>query len=208
MISVKENLNDIKQKIENAALKSGRNPAEITLIAVSKTKPVSMLQEAYDAGQRIFGENKVQELCDKIPQMPEDTEWHLIGHLRRNKVKYIIGQNQPSLIHSVDSERLAAEIDKEAKKRGVTVDILLEVNVANEETKFGISLEQVPEMVDKIAAFSSLRIRGLMTIAPYVENPEENRKIFQDLRKVFLDIRSKKAHNVYGCFVHGNDERF
>ncbi|MBR6365792.1 MAG: YggS family pyridoxal phosphate-dependent enzyme [Lachnospiraceae bacterium] len=196
MISVKENLYDIKQRIEKSAIKSGRNPSEITLIAVSKTKPVSMLREAYDAGQRILGENKVQELCDKIPQMPEDTEWHLIGHLQRNKVKYIIGQKQPSLIHSVDSERLAAEIDKEAKKKGVTVDILLEVNVANEETKFGISLEQVPEMIDKIAAFSSLRIRGLMTIAPYVENPEENRKIFQDLRKVFLDNQSKKAHNV------------
>ena len=132
---VKENLTQVRDNIKRACEKAGRNPNEVTLISVSKTKPVSMLEEAYTAGSRDFGENKVQEIIDKYPQLPEDVRWHMIGHLQRNKVKYII--DKVSLIHSVDSLRLAQEISSQAQKKQVDIDILVEVNIAGEESKFG-----------------------------------------------------------------------
>ena len=189
-----DKLNLVKKNIEEACDTAGRSPQEVTLIAVSKTKPVEMLKEAYDAGARVFGENKVQEIVDKYDQMPSDVQWHMIGHLQRNKVKYII--DKVDLIHSVDSVRLAETIDKEAEKHGVIANILIEVNVAKEESKFGLMPEEVPEFVEKIAGFPHIRVKGLMTIAPFVENPEDNRPVFAHLRKLSVDIAKKNIDNI------------
>ena len=164
------------------------------MIAVSKTKPVDMLREAYEAGCRDFGENKVQEIMDKYEQLPSDIRWHMIGHLQRNKVKYII--DKVFLIHSVDSYRLACEISKEAVKRGIEVNILIEVNVAEEESKFGVYKDEAIELVEKIAVLPGICVKGLMTIAPYVENAEENRQYFVKLRQLSVDIMSKNIDNV------------
>ena len=189
-----ENLQEVERNIQEACKKANRSRDEVTLIAVSKTKPISMLKEIYDLGVRNFGENKVQELCEKHPQMHEDLNWHLIGHLQRNKVKNII--DKATLIHSVDSIRLAETIEKEAAKKDLIVDILMEVNVAEEESKFGLKVEEVIPAIETIATFPHIRIRGLMTIAPFVENPEENRSIFARLQKLSVDIRSKNIDNV------------
>ena len=190
---LKENLDHVEEEIRKACERSGRSREEVTLIAVSKTKPVSMLEEAYGLGVRVFGENKVQELVEKYDALPEDIEWHMIGHLQRNKIKYIIGK--AALIHSVDSLRLAEAIDTEAAKQNTAARILIEVNVAREESKFGLMPEAVPEFVDKVSEFAHLKVEGLMTIAPFVENPEENRPIFAYLRKLSVDIAKKNAHN-------------
>lgn len=192
---IQEQLIEVEKQIQEACRRAGRAREEVTLIAVSKTKPVSMLMEAYECGIRIFGENKVQELCDKEAEMPKDIQWHMIGHLQRNKVKYIV--DKAALIHSVDSLRLAETIQQEAEKKQVTVPVLIEVNVAEEESKFGITLDDAEEMTRKIAAFSNLRIEGLMTIAPFVENPEENRKYFRALRQLAVDINGKNIDNVH-----------
>ena len=133
---LKENLESVESKIQAACDRAGRKREEVTLVAVSKTKPVSMLQEAYDLGVRVFGENKVQELTEKYEQLPDDIHWHMIGHLQTNKVKYLIGK--VDLIHSVDSFKLAQTIEKESEKKGCVTDILVEVNVAEEESKFGL----------------------------------------------------------------------
>ena len=191
---VQENIKNVEAKIKAACDKSGRNPEEVKLIAVSKTKPVEMLQEAYDYGCRDFGENKVQELVDKYEKMPKDIRWHMIGHLQRNKVKYII--DMVYLIHSVDSLRLAEEISKEAVKHNVTVSILIEVNVAGEESKFGTTSEEAFSLVEAIAKLPNILIKGLMTIAPYVENAEENRLYFAKLKQIYVDIIHKNIDNV------------
>ena len=191
---VQEQLNEVRQKIVQACERAGRNPSEVKLIAVSKTKPVSMIEEAIACGQTVFGENKVQELCDKIPQLPANLEWHLIGHLQRNKVKYIV--DKVVLIHSVDTVRLAKQISQEAIKAGVTVQILLEVNVAREESKFGFMEEEVEEAVREIAAFPNIQIVGLMTIAPFVADPEENRIYFKKLHQLCVDINKKNIDNI------------
>lgn len=175
--------------------RSGRKMEEVTLITVSKTKPVEMLKEAYDAGSRDFGENKVQELLDKIPVLPQDIRWHMIGHLQTNKVKYIV--DKVYMIHSVDSLKLAKEISKEAVKKNVTVKILIEVNVAEEETKFGTTTEQVISLTEEIAALPGIQIEGLMTIAPFVEDPEENRVYFCKLKQLSVDIKAKNIDNVH-----------
>lgn len=189
------NIENVKKNIEQACLRSGRNPKDVTLIAVSKTKPNEMLMDAYNAGMRTFGENYVQELVSKIDTLPDDIEWHMIGHLQTNKVKYIVGK--VAMIHSVDSLKLAREISKEAVKRNVTADILIEVNVALEENKFGITLENGIETVTEIAKLPGLNIRGLMTSAPYVSNPEDNRKYFRDLKQLCVDINSKNIDNIH-----------
>ena len=191
---VAENLKQVEKRIQEACRRSGRDRNEVTLIAVSKTKPVEMLQEAYDEGMRYFGENKVQELTDKYGQMPEDIHWQMIGHLQRNKVKYVV--DKAELIHSVDSVRLAEAIDKEAEKKGVMADILIEVNVAGEDTKFGVKPEDVRGFIDKISKFQNIRIKGLMTIAPFVDDPEKNRVHFANLRKLSVDIEREKVNNV------------
>ena len=191
---IAENMKVVQKKIEDACKKIGRSGDEVTLIAVSKTKPVSMLQEAYDTGCRDFGENKVQELVDKYEQLPKDIRWHMIGHLQRNKVKYIV--DKVYLIHSVDSLRLAEEISREAVKKGVTVSILLEVNVAQEETKFGVSAQDAAALAEKIAKLPNIVIKGLMTIAPYVLNAEENREVFRKLNQIAVDITQKNIDNI------------
>lgn len=191
---IHDNLEHVRQKIREACERAGREEKEVTLISVSKTKPLSMLKEAYEAGARDFGENKVQELMEKIPRMPGDVRWHMIGHLQRNKVKYIVGK--VFLIHSVDSLRLAEEISKEAVKQETSVNILLEVNVAEEESKFGTALEETTDLVRQVAALPKIHICGLMAIAPYVENAEENRQYFRKLKQLSVDIERKNIDNV------------
>ena len=191
---LKENLAVVEENIAKACKKAGRDRSEVTLIAVSKTKPVSMLQEIYDENIRHFGENKVQELCDKIEQMPQDIHWHMIGHLQRNKVKYIVGK--VDLIHSVDTYRLAEEINIQAKKKNVVVPILVEVNIAEEESKFGTSAEDAMLLVSEIAQLENVQVKGLMTIAPYVENPEDNRAYFRKIKQLSVDITNKNIDNV------------
>lgn len=191
---VAENYRYVLKKVEEACARSGRDPKDVTLIAVSKTKPIEMIEEAMEAGARVFGENKVQELCDKYEQLPKDLHWHLIGHLQRNKVKYIV--DKAELIHSVDSLKLAEEISKEALKKNVEVNILIEVNVAEEESKFGVSVEETPALVKEIAKLPGIHIQGLMTIAPYTTDPEENRPVFRTLKKLAVDIKKKNIDNV------------
>lgn len=190
---LKENLKSVQERIRVAALKAGRNPDEITLIAVSKTKPVDMIQEIYDAGIREFGENKVQEITSKKPQLPDDINWHMIGHLQRNKVRAVI--DKACLIHSVDSLRLAQAISTEAVKSNMTVSILLEVNMAGEETKFGFKPDEVHDALQSIAGLPGIYVRGLMTSAPYVSNPEENRQYFRDMRQLCVDLKAKNIDN-------------
>ena len=189
-----ENIEKVQARITAACNRAGRDRENVTLIAVSKTKPIADLEEAYRVGVRDFGENKVQELVEKAEVLPKDIRWHMIGHLQRNKVKYIV--DKVCLIHSVDSLRLAEEISKEAVKKQLTVSILVEVNVAGEETKFGSTSEEAIQLVKKIAALPGICIKGLMTIAPFVENPEENRKYFSKLRQLAVDINDKNIDNV------------
>lgn len=189
-----ENLKKVEDNVDAACRKAGRSRDEVTLIAVSKTKPVEMLSTIYNQGIRDFGENKVQEMCDKMEQLPSDICWHMIGHLQTNKVKYIVGHT--TLIHSVDSLHLAKEIEKQAEKKDVTVDILVEVNIAEEESKFGIHKEETYELVRQIAALPHVHICGLMTIAPYVENPEDNRMYFRGIRQLSVDIAEQNIDNV------------
>lgn len=191
---IKDQLENVESRIQSACDRAGRSRNEVTLIAVSKTKPVSVLEEAYDLGVRVFGENKVQELSDKHEVMADDIKWHMIGHLQRNKVKYIV--DKVELIHSVDSLRLAEAIEKEAEKKNCVVNILIEVNVAEEESKFGVKMEEVESLVSEISKFQHIRVCGLMTIAPFVENAEENRHIFASLRKLSVDIAAKNIDNV------------
>ena len=189
-----DNYRQVLNNIQDACQAVGRDPKEVTLVAVSKTKPVEMLQQVYDAGARVFGENKVQEIMDKYDHLPGDIRWQMIGHLQRNKVKYIV--DKVAMIHSVDSLRLAETIEKEAAKKAVIVPILIEVNVAQEESKFGLRPEEVLPLIEQIADFSHIRIKGLMTIAPYVDNAEENREIFRELKKLSVDIAAKNINNV------------
>ena len=188
------NLADVERRVTEACKRAGRCRDEVTLIAVSKTKPVSDLQAVYDLGARDFGENKVQELTDKIEKMPDDIRWHMIGHLQRNKVKYIVGN--VALIHSVDSLRLAEEISKQAVKKDVNVDILVEINIGNEESKFGISTDEVKELVKDIAKLQNIKIKGLMCVAPYVVDSEENRPFFHKIKDLSVDIMSENIDNV------------
>lgn len=191
---LKDNYEAVKNNIEQACMRSNRDLSEVTLIAVSKTKPVPMLQEIYDAGARDFGENKVQELCQKYEELPQDIRWHMIGHLQRNKVKQVVGK--AALIHSVDSYRLAQEISLQAQKQNITVPILIEVNIAKEESKFGIAKEDTIQLVEEIAELPNLTIQGLMTIAPFVDDPEDNRPYFREIKQLSVDIKNKNIDNV------------
>jgi len=191
---LKENYANVSKNVHNACERAGRKTDDVTLIAVSKTKPVEMLQEIYDCGCRDFGENKVQEIMDKYDKLPNDIRWHMIGHLQTNKVKYIV--DKVYMIHSVDSIKLAKEISKEAVKKNVTVKVLLEVNVAKEETKFGLLTEEVLDFYKEVIDLPGLKVCGLMTIAPYVENPEENRQHFVNLKQLMVDIESEKTDNI------------
>ena len=188
-----ENIKQVEENIKQACEKVGRNPEEVTLIAVSKTKPYTAIEEALPSGILDYGENKVQELCSKMEQLPSDIRWHMIGHLQTNKVKYIV--DKVKLIHSVDSFKLGEVIEKEAAKQNRIIDILLEVNVAQESSKFGLKTEEVIPLMEKFSQLPHIRVKGLMTIAPFVENPEENRAIFADLHKLYVDIKQKNIDN-------------
>ena len=194
MSMVVENLAAVEKRVCAACERAGRSRDEVTLIAVSKTKPVSMIEELLPGGTRDFGENKVQELCEKYEVLPKDIRWHLIGHLQRNKVKYIV--DKACLIHSVDSLRLAQTISEEGVKKDVTVPVLIEVNVAGEESKFGVTPEETEELVREIAKLPAIQVKGLMTIAPYVENSEDNRVHFSRLKKLSVDIGNENIDNV------------
>ncbi len=193
-VNIKENLKLVEANIAAACERSGRNREEVTLVAVSKTKPVSMIRECMDAGITVFGENWAQELRDKHEEIKEPLHWNFIGHLQRNKVKYVVGN--VDLIHSVDSLRLAEAINDESIKKNVVSDILIEVNIAEEDTKYGVSKENVLPLILEISKLTNVKIKGLMTIAPYVDNSEENRVHFVNLRKLLIDIRSKNIDNV------------
>lgn len=193
-MSVCENYLTVEEKVKEACRRAGRNRDEVTLIAVSKTKPMSMIEELLPLGVVDFGENKVQELTAKEEALPSGIHWHMIGHLQRNKVKYIV--DKACLIHSVDSLRLAETVSQEAEKKGVTANILIEVNVAGEDSKFGVSPDETAALAEAISKLPNIAVRGLMTIAPFVENAEENREVFRNLRKLSVDIEEKKFNNV------------
>lgn len=191
---ISENIDLIEQRISEACKRAGRNRDSVTLICVTKTKPVDMLREAYEKGQRDFGENKVQEINRKRPELPADIRWHMIGHLQRNKVRQLIGQT--CMIHSVDSLRLAETISEEALKAGIVMPVLIEVNMAEEDSKFGVSAAQAETLVREAADLKGIRIEGLMTIAPYTEDPETNRVYFARLKELAVDIGEKCIDNV------------
>ena len=196
---VADNYKDVLSKVQQTILHSNRSLDEVTLIAVSKTKPVALLQEVYDAGARDFGENKVQEIMAKHDKLPNDIRWHMIGHLQTNKVKYIA--DKVYMIHSVDTEKLASVISKEAQKNGRIIPILIEVNVAGEDSKYGIKPEECESFIRSIHTLPGITIKGLMTIAPFVENGEENREHFRALKQLSVDIMQKNIDNVSMDFL-------
>lgn len=191
---ISENIDNIKEKIAVAAKRGGRNSDEILLLAVSKTVDVPKIKVAVDCGLLSLGENRVQEIMEKYEPMGKNVKWHLIGHLQTNKVKYII--DKVELIHSVESIKLAAEIDKQAKKHDIVADILVEINMADEESKFGINPNDAEAFITEISKFDNIRVRGLMTVAPNVENGEENRVYFRNMRQLLVDINAKNINNI------------
>jgi len=193
-VNVKENIKLVESNITDACKRASRDQNEVTLIAVTKTKPFEMLMEAYDYGSRDFGENKVQDLVKKYELAPKDSRFHMIGHLQKNKVKYLIGKTV--LIHGVDSYELAKVIEKECIKHEANMDILIEVNVAKEDTKYGLHVENVLDEIKKISLLPHVHIKGLMTIAPYVDDPELNRQYFVALRELSIDIKRQNIDNV------------
>ncbi len=194
---MEERITSTIKRIEEACKRVGRNPSEVTLIAVSKTKPLHMIEEAYQLGIRHFGENKVQELVrkhnDLLVAYDNSIKWHQIGHLQRNKVKQVI--DKVVLIHSVDSVRLGHMIEQEASKKNIVCDVLIQVNIAKEDTKDGVSTEELIPLFMELIRLPHINVRGLMTIAPYVINPEKNREYFSKMRQLFIDIKSKNIDN-------------
>ncbi len=191
---IRENIEAVRGRIAEAANKSGRSAEDITLIAVTKNFDVSYVDAAIDCGVRDMGENRVQEMLGKIETAKMPVNWHMIGHLQTNKVKYII--DKVKMIHSVESVKLLQEIDSQAKKHGVVSDILLEVNISGEESKFGIDPSIAYEMVDQAQKLANVRVKGLMTVAPYTDHPEENRIYFAGIRKLFEEIRAQQSGNI------------
>ena len=191
---IKEQLEKVNEQIAHSAIEANRKAEDVLLIAVSKTYPVEAIEEAIAAGCNDFGENHVQELCQKIESINTPVKWHLIGHLQTNKVKYIIGKTE--LIHSLDSLRLAEEIEKQSAKKGIITRVLVEVNVAEEASKYGFKIEEVIEVMKQLNEMSHIKVEGLMTVAPFVENPEENRTIFRELYRLSVDIQKQKFDNI------------
>ncbi len=193
-----ENLRIVRERIAEAARRSGRNPEDVTLIAVSKTKPVWMMEEFAAVGQTVFGENHVQEIVEKYALHPE-YEYHMIGHLQTNKVSKVVGKVR--MIHSVDSVHLAETISKEAQKKGIVQDILVEINVGNEESKYGLNFEEAPETTLLISRLPGIFVRGFMCVAPYVADPEENRPLFRRMKELSVDMESQKSDNILTEFL-------
>ncbi len=187
---LKNNLIDIHKRIAAACARSGRNTDEVTLICVSKTIPSEMIAEAQDLGENVFGENRPQELRDKLPLI-KGAQWHLIGHLQTNKVKYVVGNS--ALIHSVDSLHLAEAINDEAFKKGIIQDILLEVNISGEESKYGLTISQIPNIIKEVGSLKSIRFRGFMTMAPLGAPEEEIRSIFRSAHNLFTQYKDYGA---------------
>jgi pyridoxal phosphate enzyme (YggS family) len=186
-MSIKDNLEHMRGRIAAACARSGRDPDSVRLVAVSKTKPAAMIDEAAAAGQIIFGESYVQDFLGKIEEVRSKPEWHFIGALQSNKVKYLRGK--VALIHSVDRLSLAREVDRQWGKLGRTVDILLQVNIGGEETKAGTAEEELKNLVRRTAELPNVRIRGLMTLPPFLDDPEEVRPYFRRLRELAEGIR-------------------
>ncbi len=194
MNEIAENLNEIYKNIEAAAKKSGRSADDIILLGVTKTVDCGRIQQLVDLGVKELGENRVQELMSKIDVIKGGVNWHLIGSLQTNKVKYIIGRVK--LIHSVDSLKLAAEISKRSLAADLVTDILLELNIAEEESKHGFKAEELSDTIEKLKEFKGIRVKGLMAVAPYVENTENNRPVFKKMRELFIDIKAKNCDNI------------
>lgn len=194
MNNIKDNIECVKQRVKIAAQKAYRNPEDILILAVTKTVAIDKIKLAIECGLKDLGENKAQELIQKYDQIDQSCNWHFIGHLQSNKIKYII--DKVKLIHSVDSQKLALEIDRQAKKLGTVVNILIEVNISDEASKFGIKCTELYELIENLSKLSNIRVKGLMTVAPATDNPEGNRKYFKKLYKLFIDIRSKKFDNI------------
>lgn len=193
-MSIKENIDKIMKRVEASAVRAGRDPKDITVIAVSKTVDASRAKEAVESGLVNLGENKVQELVSKYEALHDmGIKWHMIGHLQKNKVKYII--DKAELIHSVEDIELANEINKRAAKNGLTANILIELNIAKEESKFGIDDENVYEFVKELEQFENIRVMGLMTVAPNSENPEDIRWVFKKMKEIFENIKSMDLKN-------------
>ena len=191
---IRENLTDVERRIKEACLRCGREPSSVRLIAVSKTKPAEMIQEAIAAGILDFGENKPQELRDKYDILPKNLRWHMIGNLQRNKVKYVVGR--AVMIHSLGSDELAESIEKEAEKKDLIMPVLAEVNMAGESSKSGLTPEETEAFLRRVSSMKHLKVKGLMTIAPMTEFPEENRVYFRELRNLAVDIARKNIDNV------------
>ena len=182
MSELQENLTRIRSRIDQACERSGRQPDSVRLMAVSKNQPPERVAEAASAGLTLFGENRIQDAKVKIPLCPGQLEWHFIGHLQTNKIRKVVSRF--ALFHGVDNENLAAQINRIAGELGVTANVLLEVNVSGEESKFGFAPENLPAALEKLAPLPFLRIRGLMTMAPYSDNPDEARPFFAKLREL------------------------
>lgn len=193
-MNIKENIDDIVKRIEVTCKKAGRNPNDITLIAVSKTVESPKVREALEAGIDNLGENRVQELIKKYEDLKDtDIKWHMIGHLQKNKVKYII--DKTVLIHSVDSLSLAEEIDKRAKNKGLVANVLIELNIGEEESKFGIKEENIYDFIKSLENFENIRVLGLMTVAPFCENPEDVRWVFKKMKDIYDKISTMNLKN-------------
>ncbi|XOQ19042.1 MAG: Pyridoxal phosphate homeostasis protein [Sporanaerobacter sp.] len=193
-ISIRDNFLRVKENIESALIASGRNKDDIILVGVTKTVDVDSINEAISYGLENIGENKVQEIMDKYDKIKGNVNWHMIGHLQTNKVKYII--DKVDLIHSLDRMSLAKEINKRAESENIIKDVLIQVNIAEEETKFGLKKEEVIPFIESILDFKNIRIKGLMTIAPFSENPEEVRFVFRDLRNLGYEIEKRNYENL------------
>ncbi|MDD7731009.1 MAG: YggS family pyridoxal phosphate-dependent enzyme [Ezakiella sp.] len=190
-MTIKDNVNEVRENMAKAALRAGRNPEDITLCAVSKYIEVPKIKEALEAGVTVLGENKVQELVDKLPQFSEDVNFHMIGQLQTNKVKYII--DKVKLIHSLDRKSLLKTLDKEAKKKNIISDTLIQVNLTSDPNRGGVSIEELPEFVEEVGKYSSVRVRGLMCVA---QNVDDENIIREDFRRMRLEFERLKLYNI------------
>ena len=194
LCTIQNSVAEVLRRISAACGRVGRNPEDVTLIAVSKTMPVEAIREAMDCGMVDFGENRPQELRDKQKEITEPLRWHMIGSLQSNKLKYVVGKTV--MIHSVDSVELAKEIAQMSLKKDVVTDVLIEINIAGEASKHGVSPEAAELFIRDIGNLSNVRVRGLMTVAPYTENAEENRLYFRKMKQLMVDINSKNIDNI------------
>lgn len=192
---IADNVKRLLHEIEETAVKAGRNPDDITLVGVTKTVTAKETRELMDAGVLTLGENRVQSLLEKYEVLKDEPTWHLIGHLQTNKVKYIA--DKVTMIHSVDSLHLAEEIDRQFQKAGRVAQILLQVNVSGEESKFGVTPDEAFRLAEQVAGLKHVSVQGLMTMAPIMEKSSDTRKVFYDLHKLSVDIQEKKYDNIY-----------